>query len=77
MEEQAFHMKVLKKADDYSHGIKVLRISIGGIPEVGGAYLVYRGDLAEVQKLLAEVNEHFSALTSEPPISSDDGKLYA
>lgn len=69
-------LKVVKKADDHSLGTKVLRISIGGT-EADGAYIVYRGDLREVQRLLREVTTRFSALTDEPPVSPDDGKHYA
>ncbi len=67
---------VTKKADDLSLGMKVLRISIGGTMEQG-AYITYRGDLQEVQALLAEVATHFSHLSHEPEISPDDGKRYA
>ncbi len=68
-------LRVIKKTDDLSLGEKVLRISIGGFPD--NAYITYRGDLAEIQKMLADVTRTFAALTEEPPISPDDGKLYA
>jgi len=68
-------LKVTKKADDLSLGMNVLRISIGGSPDA--AYITYRGDLAEVQKLLQDVTRVFSELQHEPPVSPDDGKRYA
>ena len=73
------NLTVIKKADDLSHGTKVLRLSIGGIPGTDLAYLTYLGDLSEIQRLLQEVTQAFSHLTptEEPPISADDGKLYA
>jgi hypothetical protein len=68
-------LTVIKKTDDRSLGEKVLRISIGGFPDA--AYITYRGDLAEIQKMLADVTRMFADLTEEPPVSPDDGKLYA
>ncbi len=68
-------LRVIKKADDLSLGEKVLRISIGGFPDA--AYITYRGDIGEIQKMLADVTRMFAELTEEPPISPDDGKLYA
>lgn len=70
-------LTVIKKADDWSLGEKVLRISIGGPVDGSGAYITYRGDLDEIQKLLADVTEAFSQLDREPPISPDEGKRYA
>ena len=70
-------LTVVKKADDTSLGEKVLRISIGGLPGDDKAYLTYRGDLYEVQVLLAKVMQKFAELREEPPISPDDGKKYA
>lgn len=68
-------LTVIKKADDRSLGEKVLRISIGGFPDK--AYITYRGDLGEIQNLLADVIRAFAELQEEPPISPDDGKKYA
>ena len=68
-------LNVIKKADDTSLGEKVLRISIGGYPDK--AYITYRGDLDEVQKMLTDVTRTFAQLTEEAPISPDDGKHYA
>ena len=68
-------LTVIKKTDDLSLGEKVLRISIGGFPD--NAYITYRGDLGEIQKLLADVTRAFAELQHEPPISPDDGKQYA
>ena len=68
-------LTVIKKADDLSLGAKVLRISIGGYPEL--AYITYRGDLGEIQQLLERVSQAFGQLTEEPPVSPDDGKQYA
>ena len=70
-------LKVIKKADDYTLGEKVLRISIGGLPGDDKAYITYRGDLYEVQLLLSKVMQKFAELREEPPISPDDGKQYA
>lgn len=69
-------IKVIKKADDRTLGMKVLRISIGGDME-NGAYITYRGDLDDVQRLLTAVTTAFLALTDEPEISPDEGKKYA
>jgi len=68
-------LTVIKKADDRSLGEKVLRISIGGYPDQ--AYITYRGDLGEIQKLLQDVTRAFAELEQEPPISPDAGKQYA
>jgi len=68
-------LTVIKKADDLSLGEKVLRISIGGFPDK--AYITYRGNLDEIKKMLADVTRAFAELQQEPPISPDDGKLYA
>ncbi len=69
-------MKILvtKKKDDPM----ALRISIGGFKEAGeNAYITYRGDLEEVQKLLTIVAEQFQKLQVEPEVSPNDGKQYA
>lgn len=68
-------LKVVKKSDDFSLGMKVLRISIGGTGD--DAYITYRGDLREVQRLLKKVNTAFSAMTKEPPITPDEDHQYA
>lgn len=68
-------LAVIKKPDDLSLGMKVLRISIGGTSSE--AYVTYRGDLREVQQFLREVVEVFGRLDTEPPISPDDGKQFA
>lgn len=68
-------LTVIKKADDRQMGFKVLRISIGGFDDK--AYITYRGDLGEIQSLLADVSRAFAELREEPPISPDDGKRYA
>lgn len=69
-------LQVIKKADDISLGINVIRISIGGTME-HGLYITYRGNLDEVKKVLALVTQNFLTLTDEPSISPDDGKKYA
>ncbi len=68
-------LTVIKKADDFTLGEKVLRISIGGFPDK--AYITYRGDLDEIQKLLKDVVRTFAEMKEEAPISPDDGKQYA
>ena len=70
-------LTVIKRAADRSLGVKVLRISIGGIPGDDKAYITYRGNLGEIQKLLADVAREFAQVQEEPPISPDDGKHYA
>ena len=74
---QDIQLAVNKKADDLSLGFKVLRISIGGVLGDDKAYITYRGDLYEVQLLLAKVMQKFAEVREEPPISPDDGKKYA
>ena len=70
-------LHVIKKADDFTLGEKVLRISIGGPPGDDQAYITYRGDLGEVQSLLWDVVRTFAQVQEEPPISPDDGKQFA
>ena len=70
-------LTVIKKADDWTLGEKVLRISIGGPTDGSGAYVTYRGDLDEIQKMLTAVVREFAKLQVEPPISPAEGKRYA
>lgn len=68
-------LKIIKKADDVSLGVKVNRISVGG--DDNNLYIVYRGDLRDIQRMLKTAAEKMAALTVEPPVSADEGKQYA
>lgn len=70
-------MKIVKKKDDISLGVRVLRVSLGGNPDVGGYYCTYRGTLVEVIELLEKALEEVKKLKKEPEISPDDGKKFA
>jgi hypothetical protein len=73
-------VKITKKADD-PRG--VVRVSVGGSPDIGGWYLVYRGSKEEAIQALSATLQALKTVAGaigpdrEPDISPDDGKQYA
>lgn len=56
-------MKVIKKPADPI----AIRISAGGVPGLGN-YIVYRGPLAEVKKILEDAIKTIDGMKQEPDI---------
>lgn len=60
-------MRIMKKPADPM----AIRISAGGVPGLGN-YLVYRGPLTEVRKILVEAINTIDGLKEEPEINMDE-----
>ncbi len=64
-------VKVLKKADDPKG---VTRVSIGGGPEFGGWYCVYRGSKRAAIRAVADALDALREMDGEPEITPEDVK---
>lgn len=60
-------MKIIKKPKDPI----AVRISAGGVPGVGN-YMVYRGPLSEVRKILIDALNTVDGMKTEPDINFDE-----
>lgn len=69
-------MKIIKKTDDLSLGVRIIRISVGGYSPKE-SYMTYRGTLVEVIEFLETALDEAKRLEKEPEVSPDEGKKYA